>query len=184
MPHLNEPEAGQHGGAEWRLGQKMMTLLLRLLLDMHKCQSDYNAGCAARRALLRPAMCLSFCHMAQCIQPPKKKDTPRHELRAVSCECDNAHSFTHSLLTRPSSTTRRNRTKERLLKLEQTGKEELPQPLSSIVVFACTQVRLLPLGCTSFEDEPKISTADQSQVAFRVPPSAFPELSSPQLGHK
>lgn len=80
-----------------------MTLSFRLLLDMHKCQSDYNAGSAIPRPPPRlPATCLSFCHMPQCIQGPKK--------RTASCECDNAHSVAHSLLTRPSSTTRRNST--------------------------------------------------------------------------
>jgi len=54
------------------------------------------------------AMCSSFCHMPHCIRRhrfgPKKGQA---SLWAVSCECDNAHSFAHSLLTRPSSTTRR-----------------------------------------------------------------------------
>lgn len=63
---------------------EMMTLSFRLLLDMHKCQSDYNAGSAARRALLRPArnvfIVLSYgsVHSA----PQKKRTAPRHE----SCE--------------------------------------------------------------------------------------------------
>lgn len=84
-----------------------MTLSFRLLLDMHKCQSDYNAGSASPRPRPSlPATCLSFCHMPQCIQGPKKDS----ELLAVSCECDNAHSVAYSLLTRPSSTTRRNST--------------------------------------------------------------------------
>lgn len=89
---------------EWERAREggMMTLSFRLLLDMHKCQSDYNAGNAIPLPRL-PAMCLSFCHMPHCIQPKKGQ-------RAVSCECDNAHSVAHSLLTRPSSTTRRNST--------------------------------------------------------------------------
>lgn len=64
---------------------EMMTLSFRLLLDMHKCQSDYNAGSTARRALLlRPArnvfIVLSYgsVHSA----PKKKRTVPRHE----SCE--------------------------------------------------------------------------------------------------
>lgn len=127
---------------------EMMTLSFRLLLDMHKCQSDYNAQ-PAEHSSCPPAMCLSFCHMAQCIQHPKKKGQ-RQDTRAASCECDNAHSFTHSLLTRPSSTTRRNRTKERLLEmlLEQATKEKLPlahRPSSSLPVRRCAYCRSVAL---------------------------------------
>lgn len=49
-------------------------------------------------------------HSTAAFSPKKDNSRTRTagaELWAVSCECDNAHSFAHSLLTRPSSTTRR-----------------------------------------------------------------------------
>lgn len=77
----------------------MMTLSFRLLLDMHKCQSDYNAGSAARRALLLPArpQCVyRFVIWLSAFSTPKKRTAPRHELRAVSVTTP-IHSLTRCL---------------------------------------------------------------------------------------
>lgn len=168
----------------------MMTLSFRLLLDMHKCQSDYNAGSTARRALLLPArnvfIVLSYgsVHSA----PQKKKDSAK--TRELGAECDNAHSFTHSLLTRPSSTTRRNRTKERLLELllEQGTKEKLPlahRPSSSLPVRRCAYCRSVALRLrTSRKSRQQIKAKWRRNPCPGMLPLALPELSLPQLDHK
>lgn len=64
----------------------------------------------AAPALALALVCLQRVYrFATCLSAfrAQKKDSA---LLAVSCECDNAHSVAHSLLTRPSSTTRRNST--------------------------------------------------------------------------
>lgn len=142
-----------------------MTLSFRLLLDMHKCQSDYNAGSASPRPPPRlPATCLSFCHMPQCIQGPKKGQ------RAVSVttpiqsltRCLHAHRARQDAIQLLAD-------HEGAATATGTGTEARPSS-------CCTQVRLLPLGCTSFEGEPKISTADQSQVPRAPFPPPLPFL--------
>lgn len=110
-----------------------------------------------------------------------KKDSSRTraagaELWAVSCECDNAHSFAHSLLTRPSSTTRRQGDRATGRQDNRASLKQEHRPSSW-----CTQVCLLPLGCTSFEGKPKISTADQSQVPI---PDPIPDPAPFWLTHR
>lgn len=149
-----------------------MTLSFRLLLDMHKCQSDYNGGSASPRPPPRlPATCLSFCHMPQCIQGPKKGQ------RAVSCKLWVwQRPFSRSLVA--YTPIEHDKTQFNCWQIT----KELPLALGAGArpSSCCTQVRLLPLGCTSFEGEPKISTADQSQVprATFPPPSPSPPSAS------
>lgn len=146
-----------------------MTLSFRLLLDMHKCQSDYNAGSAIpppRLACLQRVYRFATCLSAFRAQ---KKDS---ELLAVSVTTPIQS------LTRCLHAHRARQDAIQLLADHEgaataTGTEARPSS-------CCTQVRLLPLGCTSFEGEPKISTADQSQVprAPFPPPSPFSSLAS------
>lgn len=79
---------------------EMMTLSFRLLLDMHKCQSDYNAGSAARRALLLPArnvfIVLSYGSVRSAPKKKKKDSAKTRELRAVSVTTP-IHSLTRCL---------------------------------------------------------------------------------------
>lgn len=137
----------------------MMTLSFRLLLDMHKCQSDYNAGSALILSL--PQCVYRFATCLSAFSP--KKDS---ELWAVSVTTPIQS------LTRCLHAHRARQDAIRLLADHEgaatgtgagTGTARPPS--------CCTQVRLLPLGCTSFEGEPKISTADQSQVPGATPPS-------------
>lgn len=131
-----------------------MTLSFRLLLDMHKCQSDYNAGIASpppRLACLQRVYRFATCLSAFRAQ---KKDS---ELLAVSVttpiqsltRCLHAHRARQDAIQLLAD--------HEGAAVTGTGTEARPSS-------CCTQVRLLPLGCTSFEGEPKISTADQSQV--------------------
>lgn len=77
---------------------EMMTQSFRLLLDMHKCQSDYNAGSAARSPPpARPQCVYRFVIWLSAFSTPKKKDSAKtRELRAVSVTTP-IHSLTRCL---------------------------------------------------------------------------------------
>jgi len=73
------------GQRRWRYQSRPFVLLL----DMHKCQSDYNA---------EPAMCLSFCRMLHCPSPfPSSQPCPLAALKGAKkgqgSECYNALSW-------------------------------------------------------------------------------------------
>lgn len=175
MPHLNEPEQKERQGKRERKREvwwhcRFVFCLICINVKVITMQATPSLFLACPQCVYRFATCLTA------FSP--KKDS---ELWAVSVTTPIQS------LTRCLHAHRARQDAIRLLADHEGADTATGTGAGTVSGTArpsscCTQVRLLPLGCTSFEGEPKISTADQSQVPRATPPSHhLPNLCSSWL---